>query len=391
MTSRERLLAVIRHQMPDRVPISTYEMRGWNINSCENEYCGSISRYVHHNIDFPYMTGWQTREPSYASLIENVKQKTDCMYMTDVRTENTYIKNNTHIEQWNENNSTFTRITIVTPKGDLTRLYRVDAGIKAAWQLEHPIKTDDDISKYFSIPDDLERVNVGHLKTENEYLGDKGILMIDINDPLGVIFDLFDFGDYTVKAYTEKETFTKLLDKVFEQQMFFLEDMLKKGAGPLFRIVGPEVATAPYLSPQYFHDYVCKYDRQMIRLIHDYGQYARIHCHGRIKDILPHIIEMEADAIDPVEAPPSGDIELSEVKRLYGDKLCIMGNIQLKDLELASPEEMKRITMRCMEDAKAGGNFVIMPTATPINIPLSPISERNIKIFIDTAFEYGCY
>ncbi len=367
MTSRQRLMAAIKHEVPDRVPISTYELVGWNTNS------------------------WYNKQPSYKPLMDYIRQKTDCIYMTGVSTVNRYIKEHTYTERWDEGKSFYTRTTIITPKGDLTKLDRKDEWLNTVWHIEHLIKSDEDIDRYLSIPDDLQPVDTTRLKEQDEKLGEKGILLISIEDPLCIAAELFEFGDFTVKAFTDKEMFMKIMDKAFEQQMFFLEDMLQKGAGPLFRIVGPEYATPPFLPIQYFHDLVCRYDSKMISIIHDYGQYARIHCHGRIKDALPHIAEMGADAIDPVEAPPSGDIMLSDVKMLYGDKLCLMGNIQLKDLEYASPERMREITIECIKAAKEGGGYVIMPTAAPINACLSPVTERNYQIFIDTALEYGWY
>ena len=44
-----------------------------------------------------------------------------------------------------------------------------------------------------------------------------------------------------------------------------------------------------------------------------------------------------------------------------------------------------------VDDAKKGGRYVIMPTAAPINVPLSPITERNYGIFIEAALKYGNY
>ncbi|MHB1485908.1 MAG: uroporphyrinogen decarboxylase family protein [Saccharofermentanales bacterium] len=393
MNSRERLMNILQHKMPDRIAVSTYEMVGWNNDPANKRiFSDKLSEYVHDNIDFAYMTGWHNEEPSYQPIMEYIREKTDCICMTDVDMVNGYFGDHTKIEQWKENDTTFTRVTVNTPKGDLTKLYRNDDRIKTSWQIEHMVKTDHDLEKYLSIPDnDLKPVDMTYADTKKSYLGDNGILMIDIADPLGVVFDLFHFGDFTVTAYTDKEIFTKMLDKAFEQQMFFLEDMLKKGAGPLFRIIGPEAATPPYLYTENFHDYVYKYDSKMIRMIHDYGQYARIHCHGKIRDVLPDIVRMETDAIDPAEAPPDGNIGLGEIKSLFGDKLSIFGNIQLKDIEFATPEQMRDITLKCIREGKPGGNFVLMPTATPINIPLSPVSERNIKIMIDTAIEYGTY
>ena len=72
---------------------------------------------------------------------------------------------------------------------------------------------------------------------------------------------------------------------------------------------------------------------------------------------------MEVDAIDPVEAPDSGDLTLKEAKALCGDSICLMGNLQLKDLEFLPATEMRETVKQCVLDGKPGGNFVLLPTA----------------------------
>jgi hypothetical protein len=44
-----------------------------------------------------------------------------------------------------------------------------------------------------------------------------------------------------------------------------------------------------------------------------------------------------------------------------------------------------------MGQAKEGGGFVLIPTAGPINVPLSPRTEANYKAFIDAGLEFGRY
>jgi hypothetical protein len=44
-----------------------------------------------------------------------------------------------------------------------------------------------------------------------------------------------------------------------------------------------------------------------------------------------------------------------------------------------------------MAACKLGGGFVIMPTASPIDADLSPITERNYRVFIEVALELGGY
>lgn len=292
-----------------------------------------------------------------------------------------------------EGKSTFTEYIIKTPKGDIKKLSRVDNDIHTSWTLEHFIKTEEDYEKYMSMPYDIKKPDCSHLKEIEKQLGDKGIILITIGDPICTAAEVFEFGNFTVWALTKTEKIKKMLDKIYEAQLFYLKNILKeiKGAGYMFRICGPEYATPPYLSPEYFHEFVCKYDKEFVRLIKENDCFARIHCHGKIANVLNHIMEMEPDAIDPVEAPPSGDILLKEVKEKTKGKLCLMGNIQLKDLEYATPEEMERIAIDCINSAKEGSGYVIMPTAAPINVPLSPVTERNYIIFIETALKYGVY
>ena len=92
-----------------------------------------------------------------------------------------------------------------------------------------------------------------------------------------------------------------------------------------------------------------------------------------------------------MRGPPDGDITLAEVKKRIGSKMCIFGNIQLKLLENGTRDEVYQQVKECMEAAKDGGGYVIMPTASPINVPLSPKTEENYITFIEAALELGKY
>ena len=48
----------------------------------------------------------------------------------------------------------------------------------------------------------------------------------------------------------------------------------------LYRIVGPEYFTPPYLPPAMFRRFVLPHVTEMTRLIHERGAKVRLHCHG---------------------------------------------------------------------------------------------------------------
>jgi len=222
-------------------------------------------------------------------------------------------------------------------------------------------------------------------------VGGNGIIMASLSDPLWLAADLMEFGDYTVWAMTETEHFARTVAAMHERCMENLRRMLSVSVVDLYRICGPEYATPPYLPPESFKRFVVPYVSDMVDLIHSKGARARFHCHGKIGEVLDMILDTGSDSIDPCEAPPDGDISLSEVKKHLGNRMCIFGNLQLKLLERGTERGVEQAVRECMWTAKEGGGYVIMPTAAPINTPLAKKTEENYLRFIDAAIEYGRY
>ena len=129
----------------------------------------------------------------------------------------------------------------------------------------------------------------------------------------------------------------------------------------------------------------------MIDLAHQHNCHVRVHCHGRVRDVLPKLVAIGADATDPVEPPPAGDITLTEAKELVGDRLTIFGNLEFRDLELLSRDEVIALTRRTLEEGMPGGRFALQPSAEPITIPLGDKLEENWMAFIETALHQGRY
>jgi len=368
VTPRERLLAVLQGKMPDRVPVSTYELN------------------AHHKDHF------ENHDPSYARLMRAIREMADEMLMTGTGgLPNRAEKIET--QTWTDAaGSRFTRQVWHTPKGDLTRLLREDPNVQTTWQIEHWCKTDEDLERVLSAPFEPTPVDRSFLLRQQRDLGDKGVLLVSIADPLCQAAELFSMADYTVFAFSEPRRFEYLLDVLFERIKLELSQTLATGIRDcVFRVVGAEYATPPYMPPELFARYVVPYDTHMNRAIRESGNYPRMHCHGRIGRVLDLIAATEPASLDPCEPPDQGDIELAEIKRRIGDRVCLMGNVELRDLEGATPQQVRQIVRRCMDQAKAGGRYVLMPTAAPINIPLAPRTEANYLAYLEAGREYGEY
>jgi len=372
MTSRERLLKTIKGKKVDRVPVSTYELVGFNSLAFENN------------------------ELSYADLMTIIRKKTDCICMWNPVTTEKFALSAfeavTDIRTEVEGNLTKIYTTLLTPNGiKLTATHQRYEDVHTVWTTEHYCKTVEDVEAYMSIPFVPAKYDSSDFARISKEVGDNGIIMASVSDPVCHAMEIMEFGEATVWALTERDHFQSTLDELHRRNMINLENMLKDKVVDLYRIVGPEYATPPYLSPDYFKEFVAPYIKEMTTLIHRYGGLVRIHSHGKVGEVLDMIADSGADAIDPCEAPPDGDIELAEIKRRIGDRMTIFGNIQLKLLEHGTKQDVIQEVIKCMDSAKEGGRYVIMPTAAPINVPLAQKIEENYLTYIETALYYGKY
>ncbi len=401
-TSRRRLLTALGGGTPDRVPINTYEMAGRNRRD------------------------WYNNQPSYRSLMDFIRTHTDCITnwnprpATDRYTcEERFLCSDfpVEIENHTETVGDFECTTRIchTPKGDLRSVAQVAGDVYTTWPVEHWCKSIADVDKALSVPYEPAHYDAADLPRVRSELGspceitpggsaapdlssipqgEHGLVMATIGDPAYLAADLMSFQDYLMWAFAETDHFARTVEIVAERVMENLRRQLDCCVLDFYRIVGPEYFTPPYLPPEMFRRFVVPHVTKMVGLIHarGSGSKVRLHCHGKIRHVLDMILETGCDGIDPCEPPPDGDIGLDEVKRhCQARGVSVWGNIELNLLEQGTPEEIRAEVRRIMSQAKAGGGFVLTSTASPINIPLSPKTEENYKVLINTALELGRY
>jgi len=370
MNSKERLLACLRGEVPDRVPISTYELCGHNPDSFEN------------------------KDPSYASLMEFIRTHTDCIYMTGVGVANRRADACSWetLETYDDGDQHVTRRVLHTPGGDLTLTTSRSDDVMTTWTVEHLCKNLDDLRTYLSIPWEPGEANFSHLEQAWRRLeGGLGLPMLDMGDPLCEVAGLFSMEDFVVLAMTETDAFVAAMDQLHEK---YTETLRRTLRGPvkdcLFRIYGPEYATPPFLPPELFAKFVTRYDGLYCRMMREAGVFPRIHSHGKIARVVEELRKIAPVALDPVEPPPDGDITIAELKRQLPE-MVLCGGLELKHIEAADAKFMDALVRDLIAQGKPGGRYIILPTAAPINIPLREKTAANYKQFIETALDAGRY
>lgn len=375
MTRQQRLMASIRGEPVDRPPVSFYEIGGWRVDPDDPN---------------PYNV---YNDPSWRPLIE-LAEETDMIWMcgpTPTPISDRYDEF-FKTEVTEEGNRQLTRITCQVGGRTMTLRMRRDAEVNTTWRLEHLLKDADDLKAYLELPDEIfmNDWDVSNLIQKDKEIGDRGVVSVDTADPICMAADLFSMEDYTVMAFTERELFHKLLEKVAKPIYRKVEQVAREFPGHLWRICGPEYATEPYLPPSLFEEYVVRYTKPMVDTIRKYGGFPRIHCHGRIKSALPYFVEMGGTGTDPIEPPTQGDVELDWVRREFGKDLTLFGNIEVSEIENMPPPEFEKRVAKALRDGTAGQGrgFVLMPTACPYGRTITDTTMANYETMLRLATSF---
>lgn len=371
MNRRQRLMATLNGQPVDRPAVSFYEISG----------CEDMQDPDPFNI---------YSDPSWRPLIELARDRSDRIAMCEVPIQgmppNPMWEGSTHQERI-ENGSRLVTSTIQAGKRTLTQRTRQDPDVNTIWTVEHYIKDPDDLRALLEIPEAPlgGTADPSQVLSLEAQVGDGGIVMPSIGDPLCSIAWMFDMAELTVAATTERELFGQLMERAARQMYWVMETAAKAVPGRLWRIIGPEYASPPYMRPELFREYVTPHVRQMVRYIHGTGGYARVHSHGRLRDILDDIVATGCMGLDPIEPPPQGDVELSYVRERYGKQLVLFGNLEIADIEnLPTPQFEKKVRQAIAEGMSGEGRgFVLMPSACPYGRKLAPLSLRNYEKMIE--------
>ncbi len=98
--------------------------------------------------------------------------------------------------------------------------------------------------------------------------------------------------------------------------------------------------------------------------------------------------ETDLDSINPLEPPPMGDCDLAELKRKFGKKISLMGNLHTTEVMLhGTPESVAAASKWCIDAAAEGGGF-ILSTGDQCG---RDTPEENILAMIETARTHGRY
>ncbi len=227
--------------------------------------------------------------------------------------------------------------------------------------------------------------SVEGLQHVKKLMGDQGLVGISM-----VGTGMIRNEQEVYRFYDEPAFFRKRMDQRMEQVHRRYADLkeMSPERRPDFICVGGS-GTLIWQSPEIFEQWTLPAIKQAIEFCTELGIPTHVHSCGPEAPLVKIFAEQTGlTVIDPLEIPPMGDCNLAELKRLYGDRIVLKGNLHTTEVMLrGSVDDVRAAARKAIDDAAAGGRF-ILSTGDQCG---RDTPDANIHALVDTARTYGRY
>ena len=141
----------------------------------------------------------------------------------------------------------------------------------------------------------------------------------------------------------------------------------------------------PFLSPTMFDEFVTPYLTALIAGYRELGFYTIKHTDGNIMPILDSLVSANPHALHSLD--PQGGVDIAEVKRLVGDKVCLIGNVDCSLMCMGTDEDIVNSCRYALRHGMPGGGYVFSTS----NSVYPGMNLRRYELMLDIWRKEGNY
>lgn len=376
MTSRQRVLAALKHEEPDTVPLA---LGGGPYGIVDDLYLRLIDLLDLGAPASPFRAGHNI---SYMDdrLLEKLG--------TDIRYCWPGLMPNSPIIAGSDENTFYDSYGQVWKRA-LPYYYSGDGILRSATSI-------DDIERLVRWPDlsdprwmagVAERARALYEQTDYFVV----MRMVASHGPFQTACDLRGTENFLKDMIRNPEFAETLLEKVTS----VIENLLNlamQASGQYFHMIelpGDDYAgnTSTIMSPVMFRKFIKPCIERLVKAVkeHDPDIKVMLHSDGAITNILPDIINLGIDVIHPLEPLPATD--LVAVKEKFGDQISILGGIDISHAMPGSREDVIAEAKRRIAQLARGGGYILAPS----NHLQADVPPENVVTLFKTAKKFGKY
>lgn len=376
MNHRERFFKALDLEEPDRVPITDLGLDPPITEAILQKEGSKLKNFGEDASVLSSMVGekWESSINIRLNMIEAcMKLDFDAVpalsdyILTNKRYKPKFIDDKKFIDQWG-------RIMQTSIEGKTT--YFVGGTVNTAEDLENyepPDASDSDIIEM------MERI-LKPIKNEDV------VKIAQCHSGWHLAFQVRGGIDKIAIDFYRNPSFArKLMDKISKACQRLAEALIEAGVEVLFVTDDYADNHGPLINPKLFREFELPNLKKIVEIGKKHGIPVLKHSDGNLYPILDDIINTGVNGLHPMEP---GAMDLKDVKERYGDRVCLLGNVDCRYiLPYGSEEDVRKDVRRCIDSAGKGGGFVLASS----NSMHANVKVENLYVMVDEARKYGRY
>jgi uroporphyrinogen decarboxylase len=143
--------------------------------------------------------------------------------------------------------------------------------------------------------------------------------------------------------------------------------------------------TGPFFRPAMFDEFVTPYLARLIGGYRQMGFYTIKHTDGNIMPILDSLVSTRPHALHSLD--PQGGVDIAEVKRRVGKKVCLIGNVSCAMLDTGTDQQAVESARYALKHGMPGGGYVFATS----NCIYTGMPLRRYDVMLDVWRREGNY
>jgi len=252
---------------------------------------------------------------------------------------------------------------------------------ESAVVLEPTLKTPEDMT-LLRVPDPEKDgrlpVWINAIQILKETVGEEYAVFANINGPFAAAAQLLGIVETAKCMRKSSSSLSRLLDLTTQTIVEFMKAEILAGADAI--ILGDPMSSTNVISPKEFEQFSFPYIR---RIIHQSeGTPVILHICGNTTKIIDKMVETGATYLEL-----DSSVDLAEVRRKFGDRIGLIGNVSPTLLLTGSQEAVEESCRKAIEAGGLTGTYILgtgceLPKKTPY---------ANLDAMIRAAEKYGKY
>ena len=379
MTSRERILAAINHQEPDRVPIVLGVSNATGIKMRPYQALKSLigveasDEYIY---DWPELGTADVDEQTMLRLHSDVRGVLD-REPQSVRNRNAAREPHSPcIDSWGSGQREISPgewFPGVHPLADATTIAELEA---------------------YPWPDPDDPTRVAHVKEQATRLADRDEYATMATPwllfPFERAFAMQGMGKFLMNMAMRPDFARALLERIALVCKGIMGSFLRE-AGDVIDIIkiGDDLGTQASLliSPAMYREMLKPIHADFIRFIKD-RTHAKVlfHSDGDVFPLIEDFVEIGVDILNPIQTSAGKMSDLKSLKRSYGRDIVLCGGIDTHHyLPNGTPAEIREEVRRVVDILAPGGGYLVSSVHTIMN----DVPPENILAMVDAVEEYN--